>query len=467
MPKKLPSDLNEQILTELKRHPDGVRLGFLEGIFAKLASRRSLQRRLSNLIADGLVAVSGQGRNRIFVTNQTQTAKGDSGLAVNPNEAAIEMTLPLSQESREIQSYVCRPLHERKPVAYDGSLLEAYLPNNTHYLTKSIREHLGNIGRSPGGARPAGTYARQIMDRLLIDLSWASSRLEGNTYSRLDTKALIHFGHEAKGKDRIETQMILNHKAAIEMIIDNAEEVRFNQHTFLNLHAILSDNLLSDTSESGRVRNRLVGIGGSVFHPLNNPHLLQSYFHMMLEKADLIHDPFEQSFFVTVHFPYLQPFIDVNKRVSRVGANIPLIKQNLSPLSFVDVPERAYVEGILGVYELQRFEILRDVYTWAYERSCQQYLALKETIAEPDPFRLRYRETLAKVIGEIVRGQRSPTRVEINAVAKMSVVKRDLEQFVSMAIEDLNNLHEGNIGRYRLRISEYRAWQPLQRSSEF
>ncbi|CDM22481.1 hypothetical protein BN940_00001 [Castellaniella defragrans 65Phen] len=93
------------------------------------------------------------------------------------------------------------------------------------------------MGRTSANERPAGTYARDILGRLLVDLSWASSRLEGNTYSRLDTQNLIEFGQVAKGKDVIETQMILNHKAAIEMLIEDADEVGFDAFTFKNLHA--------------------------------------------------------------------------------------------------------------------------------------------------------------------------------------------------------------------------------------
>ena len=464
MPRKLPVDLDERVLAEITRHPEGVNLELLERAFVGVVSRRSLQRQLAKLNADGLIVAHGQGRARIYlVRERSPGAATDKRATTKLDEVDIKMSLPVSQESREIQSYVRQHIHERNPVAYDGGLLEEYQPNKTHYLSKEIREHLHNIGRSPGGERPAGTYARQIMDRILIDLSWASSRLEGNTYTRIDTKALIEFGQVAEGKDRVETQMILNHKAAIEMLIENAEEVDFNSYTFLNLHAILSDNLLSDPTEGGCVRSRIVGIGGSVFHPLNNPHLLRIYFRKMLEKADAIRDPFEQSFFITVHLPYLQPFVDVNKRVSRLGANIPLFKRNLSPLSFVDVPETAYVEGLLGVYELERIELFRDVYVWAYERSCQHYIKLKQTIAEPDPFRLLYREMLAEVIGKIVREQRNPTNVEVRRMVKLLVRKQDIARFSKMVVEDLSSLHEGNIGRYRIRLSEYRAWQPLQK----
>jgi len=82
-----------------------------------------------------------------------------------------------------------------------------------------------------------------------------------------------------------------------------------------------------------------------------------------------------------VQIPYLRPFEDVNKRVSHLGANIPLIRYNLCPLSFVDVSEQAYVDGTLGVNQV---ELLRDVFTWAYERSCQRYLAITQTLAEPE-----------------------------------------------------------------------------------
>jgi hypothetical protein len=165
-----------------------------------------------------------------------------------------------------------------------------------------------------------------------------------------------------------------------------------------------------------------------------------------------------------VQIPYLQPFVDVNKRVSRLGANISLIKHNLCPLSFIDVPEKAYVEGTLGVYELKQVSLLRDVFVWACERSAQRYLAIKETAAEPDPVRLRYREALIAVVGEIVRGQQHPDAAAVREVAKSLVPDKDLDRVVDLAIEDLAHLHEGNVSRYRLRLSEYRAWQALQKT---
>src|SRR3546814_15307416 len=103
-----------------------------------------------------------------------------------------------------------------------------------------------------------------------------------------------------------------------------------------------------------------------------------------------------------VQLPYLQPFDDINKRTSRLAANIPLIRHNLAPLSFVDVPHDLYIEGPLGVYELNRIELLRDVFAWAYERSCQRYTVLREALPTPDPLRLRHREAVRLLVAGIV-----------------------------------------------------------------
>ena len=143
----------------------------------------------------------------------------------------------------------------------------------------------------------------------------------------------------------------------------------------LNLHALLSNNLLSDPEATGRLRRIVVGIEKSAFHPLEVPQLIQECFDQILATADAITNPFEQAFFMMVQLPYLQPFDDVNKRVSRLAANIPLIKANLSPLSFTEVPIKTYTEAILGVYEMNQIDLLKDVFIWAYERSASRYAA--------------------------------------------------------------------------------------------
>jgi len=158
-----------------------------------------------------------------------------------------------------------------------------------------------------------------------------------------------------------------------------------------------------------------------------------------------------------VHIPYLQPFEDVNKRVSRLGANISLIRTNLAPLSFVDVPERAYVEAMLGIYELNRIELLTDVFDRAYERSCQRHTVLKDALPEPDPLRLRYRAELREAVGDMVRNTRPVGPKAIREFASPLVAAVDLPELVAMAANELRHLHEGNVARYGLRLSEFRA----------
>ena len=206
-------------------------------------------------------------------------------------EAQGEVYVPTSTEGEEIKVYVRQPIQGRRPVGYNIEFLEAYRPNGTWYLPGKLREQLHIVGRSPADQAPAGTFARDILNRLLIDLSWASSRLEGNTYNRLDTERLIRFGEAAEGKDAIETQMILNHKAAIEYLVHDAERVAVNAGTVIALHAFLSDGLLADPMACGKLRNRAVEIGSSVYLPMTLPQRIEELFGIALSMAAEIEDP--------------------------------------------------------------------------------------------------------------------------------------------------------------------------------
>jgi len=243
------------------------------------------------------------------------------------------------------------------------------------------------------------------------------------------------------------------------MLVDQAGEVDFNRFTVQNLHALLAQNLLPDAAAEGRLRRIEVAISGTVYQPLAIPQQIDEYFDQFLAKASAISEPFEQSLFALIHMPYLQPFEDVNKRVSRLAANIPLIKYNLAPLSFIDVPERAMIDGVLGVYELNRVELLRDVFIWAYERSCRRFTVLRDSLPEPDPFRLRHREALSEVVAAVVTSKLSAHQVNrIREIARPLVDEAELKDFVALVLSELHHLHEGNIARYRLRPSEFNAW---------
>jgi hypothetical protein len=454
----------ERIEAALLGRPGGVALVELQALLPGSISRRTLSRRLASLVRANRVRRVGSGPSTRYLHDDARAALAVAAKRGRPPAGQFDtpegiVTLDLSRAGANVLDYVSKPTAARAPRGYDRSLLEKYIPNVTDYVPDKLKTHLHRIGKPIVAERAAGTFARDILSRFLIDLSWASSRLEGNTYSRLDTERLIQFGHEAEGKDAKETQMILNHKAAIELLVDERSEgIGINRFTLLNLHALLSDNLMADPEASGRLRRRPVDIGGSVYTPTAVPQLIEECFSLVTAKAAAIEDPFERAFFVMVHLPYLQPFEDVNKRVSRLAANIPLIQADLCPLSFVDVPVRAYVAGTLGVYELTRMDLLRDVFVWAYERSCRKYVVVRDSIAEPDRFRMRYREALTEVIGQIVRDKIRPAPEAIRVLAERVVEPRDVPTFVAMVVSEFRRLGEGNIARYRIKLSEYRAW---------
>lgn len=461
MPKVVPPEELNYIAELIGRHSDGIGLERLSQIVGPNISRRTLQRRLAGLGKQGRIVTTGEAR---AVKYQLAPITGNLNVVLGAAtvQATGEIYVPVSPEGEAIKAYVRQAPQQRRPVSYDLKFLEAYRPNETFYLPEALRNQLHSLGRSPAEQSAAGTFARDIMNRLLIDLSWASSRLEGNTYTRLDTERLIEFGQAAAGKDALETQMILNHKAAIEYLVlnvDQVDRVGVKTGTILALHALLSDGLLQDPQAGGRVRSRAVEIGGSVYLPIALPQRLEELFGIVLDMAAEIRDPFEQAFFLMVHLPYLQPFEDVNKRVSRLAANIPLIRFNLCPLSFIDVPQQAYIDAMIGVYELNRIELLRDVFVWAYERSCQQYVAVRQQLIPPDTFRLRYRAELTETVRAIVRSGRSANETAIRSAIPQSVAAEDQARFLALILEEFKSLHDGNAIRFGLRPLEFDTWK--------
>lgn len=444
----------EQILELIEENPTGLTRKAISRIYTdkyqiEIVSR-TLQRRLESLVAQERIVPKGESTSTLY----------HPATALEPTEIREAGYVPMTARGTRVRDLVRLPMADKEPVGYNVDWLFDYVPGKTWYLPKGIRARLHKTGRTPDENRPAGTFARDMLNRLLIDLAWASSRLEGNTYTRLDTQNLIEFGQHADGKDVQEAQMILNHKTAIEYLVNDAEQVAFSRGSLLTMHAALSENLIGDPADEGRLRERPVSITGTSYTPTAIPQIINESFDRILITAASIPDPFEQAFFVMVHLPYLQPFADVNKRTSRVAANIPLIRANLCPLSFVDVPERAYVDGTLGVYELQRVDLLRDVFVWAYERSCKQYRVVRDSLAQPNPIRLRYRNKLTELVQETVRAGDAPHTQQLRDWGEShGVPESDLDDFTEMGLSLLLNLNEGSAGRYYLLPSEFQTWR--------
>ena len=483
MAKPLPEQELKAIEGVVRSRPGGIAVGEIAAALEAGLPRRTLQYRLKHLVDAGRLAREGEGRWTRYclppaarrpepglspIQVKTHAQPPVAGRAELELSAFNEAIVRLSQAGLEIRAYVRQPVAARKPTGYNRDFLDSYWPNESAWLTERERAHLHEIGRRNMSEQPAGTYARQVLNRLLIDLSWNSSRLEGNTYSLLDTRRLIEFGEEAEGRDRMEAQMILNHKDAIEFLVGTTVEIGFNRYTILNLHAMLANNLLADEGAPGRLRHIGVGIEQSVYHPLEVPQLIEECFDQVLASTDAIRDPFEQAFFVMAQLPYLQPFDDVNKRVSRLAANIPLIKCNLSPLSFIDVPQATYTEAMLGIYELNKIDLLKDVFIWAYERSAARYQAVRQSLGEPDPFRLKHRDSLREVVGDTVRRglDRKAAIAHLVSWAAENIEPAEWEQFREIAENELLGLHEGNFARYRITPAEFEAWRQVWRGRD-
>ena len=451
MPRPIPPAELDELEQAVRAHQGPITAPEIAALLTGPLPLRTLQYRLKRLVDAGRLVREGSGRWAKY-------------RVPSPAPATDEPPIPLSPAGIEIRALVRRPETARTPVGYNRAFLDSYRPGETFYLSPVERARLAEAGRHYIDAeQPAGTYARHILNRLLIDLAWNSSRLEGNTYSLLDTQRLIEFGQEAEGRDRLEAQMILNHKDAVEFLVTNAATIGFDRSTVRNLHAILANNLLADAGAAGRLRHISVGIGGSVYHPPEPPQLIEECFVQVLGTAARIPDPFEQSFFVMVHLPYLQPFDDVNKRVSRLAANIPFVRANLSPLSFTDVPRDLYAHAMLGVYELNRIELLKDVFLWAYERSAARYESVRQSLGEPDPFRLRHRDALRAIVTDIVRDRmdRRAAASYIAAWVEKNIADPERSQFRALAEAELLGLHEGNFARYPIRPGEFAAWHAV------
>ena len=332
-----------------------------------------------------------------------------------------------------VRAHLQTPYNRRKPAAYNKEFLDRYIPNKIFYIAEADRQRLQEAGRPEPPSLPAGTYARRILERLLVDLSWASSRMEGNTYDILQTERLIRFGEEAAGKDRKEALMILNHKEAIQFVVDNLGDVTISRPDIFSIHALLSDGLLTDPAMAGRLRRMPVGITHSSYRPLGDQFEIEEEFAILIEKAAAITDPFEQSFFLLVHIPYLQAFADINKRTSRIASNIPLLKADLAPMSFLTMDDGAYIDGLIGIYELNNVSLLREIYIDAYLASAENYRVLRAEVESPDKAALAYRGFVREAVRRSVLEWKAFQPEDIMAMAaEDGIPEADREDVVAL-----------------------------------
>ncbi|KAG0163829.1 hypothetical protein DFQ28_007932 [Apophysomyces sp. BC1034] len=405
----------------------------------------TVRRYLDRLHASGRVARTGQAR----ATRYRLLERGaPSSPSVRVQRPALQ---PLwSATGLELASKLDIPLAAREPVTYQRAFVEHYIPNESSLLPASLADELYRVGRMQGQL-PAGTYARKVLEPLLIDLSWSSSRLEGNRYSLLATEQLFKTGASTGDTDAV---MLLNHKAAIEFLVDAVPTQGMTTGLVRNLHAVLMRDLIADSDGLGAIRRKIVNISDTVYVPMQFPAILKEMLDSIIMKARLIKNPIEAAFFVWVNLAYLQPFEDGNKRTGRVAANIPLMLYNCAPLSFLDVDQQDYAKAMLGVYEFCDVSLAADLFAWTYRRSVKKYRVVMESMGAPDPMRLRYRESLNAAIGLVVT-ERGTAEA---ALQRLDLTEQSVPGFEALLKDELIKLEPFNCARYRLTMAATEAW---------
>lgn len=211
---------------------------------------------------------------------------------------------------------------------------------------------------------------KKELERLVIELAWKSSKIEGNTYTLLDTEKLILENKEAHGHDKKEAFMILNHKDAFDFIYQNKEFFQvLNQKNLEKLHEILVKNLDINIE----LRQRSVGIIGSKYQPLDNGYQITEAVDHLSVAISKIESPFAKALIALLGISYVQPFEDGNKRTARLMANALLLAYGLAPLSYRSVDENDYREAILVFYELNSIIPFKKLFINQYEFAATNY----------------------------------------------------------------------------------------------
>ena len=444
---------------------------------------RTLRRWLSKLVEQGLIVASGERKGRRYHYAFQDGQGGQDSLIHDPliseDSAEYKATVSptnsssvFSAASQQVINKIRAPLYERRPCTYRYEWLESYQPNTSFYLNVEERNQLHEIGQRLNVGMPAGTYAKQIFNRLLIDLSYHSSRLEGNTYSLAETEKLLLQGMSADDKIDADKVMILNHKDAINFLVEGINRIETLEKStgvenIRTMHYLLAEGLVPNGA-AGIIRNDGVRITSSTYIPMEGKPRLEQQLQLIINKAAAINDPFEQSFFLLIHIAYLQAFIDVNKRTARLSANIPLVRNNLSPLSFIDLDKDDYASAMISCYELNNERPMVELFIRSYIRSCEQFLLYEKGVVVDamgiDTLRVRYRGQRRILISEIVRNLATGSAIQkrIETFSKDEIPSEHQKKFMLDVHLDLENLEPFNIAGMGVSKEELLIWKAKQ-----
>lgn len=442
---------HQQVLDYLaEQYRQGVALVGADKVTAELnLSRATVNRYLALSVQNGEVIREGRGPATAYRSAHFSIEIKDVAIASDSIRGSVRV--PWSESAKTLRAALEAPIGTRSPVTYQRHFVDNYIPNQSSLLPPSVADALFLKGRATG-QQPAGTYARKVLEQLLIDLAWHSSRLEGNRKSLLDTQEL--FARGRSDGDDTDALMLLNHKDAIEFMVDAVPEYGMTVAVVRNLQGLLMQNLLANPESIGGIRKTVVNITDSVYIPAQMPSLLEEMLTLIVDKARAIKNPIEAAFFLWVNIAYLQPFEDGNKRTSRLCANLPLMLSNCAPLSFLDVDPSDYAIAVMAVYERLDVALAVELFEWTYRRSVAKYSVVLEAMGGPDPFRTKYREK----IGDVVRRVVLDSALLEQVLGDYDIPAADLAIFEEVVREELHHLEAFNCARYRLALSKTEKW---------
>ncbi len=342
-------NIDNQILEFLKKNPVSSSNEILQGIEEK-KSIATIKRALSKLISEKLVITTGKGKSTKY--------------KLSPFYKLFERI--------DIEQYYKKEIDERKIIEnFNFSVLTYIFPNVNLFsrneldklisLQKKFTQNLSDLSESQ--------YKKEL-ERLAIDLSWKSSQIEGNTYSLLETEKLLKDKKTASGKTKEEATMLLNHKDAIDFIIENPDYLYpLSVSKIEDIHSILIKELAVDRN----IRKRRVGISGTNYRPLDNEFQIKEALSAMCNLINEKENIFEQALLALILISYIQPFVDGNKRTARIVSNAILINQKYCPISFRTIDSVDYKKAMLLFYEQNNVTIFKQIFIEQYEFAVKTY----------------------------------------------------------------------------------------------
>lgn len=340
---------NNKILEYILRHPNLSSSAIHKGL--NLGTELiTTKRKLAKLLSLQLISTTGKGRATKYVISQR-----------------YKLLYPVS-----IEEYFSKDINERHINEYfNFELITDILPQSEiftkeeHELLLTLQtKYIDNISTI------SNTLYKKDLERLGIDLSWKSSQIEGNTYSLLETEQLLKEKIEAKGKQKEEATMLLNHKTALDYILDSPNYfLKLDKKKIIEIHSLLVDGL----SVEKNIRKRIIGITGTNYKPLDNEHQITEVIKDTCNLVNSIRNTFEKAFILLLLLSYIQAFEDGNKRTARIMSNAVMISNNHCPISFRTIDSIDYKKAMLIFYEQNNISAFKKIFIEQYEFAVNTY----------------------------------------------------------------------------------------------